>query len=111
EERLTLKGVAREVGLSAYHVCRLFRRISGMRLQQYRLRLRLRAALSEVVGSRRSLTDIALDAAFSSHSRFTEMFHREFKMTPSSLRVAIPDRAWPNNLEISPSRGSVSQCA
>jgi len=90
EERLTLKSIAREVGLSAFHVCRLFRRVTGMRLQQYRLRLRLREALAEVVGSRRSLTDIALDAGFSSHSHFTDIFHHEFQTTPSSLRTAFP---------------------
>lgn len=89
EERLTLKSIAREVGLSPYHICRLFRRVTGMRLQQYRLRLRLREALTDVVGSRRSLTDIALDAGFSSHSHFTDTFHHEFNATPSSLRVAF----------------------
>jgi hypothetical protein len=35
-------------------------------------RLRLREALTEVVESRRPLTDIALDAGFSSHSHFTD---------------------------------------
>jgi AraC-like DNA-binding protein len=86
EERLTLRNVAREVGLSAYHVCRLFRRVTGITLHQYRLRLRLREALTGVVDSGRSLTDIALDAGFSSHSHFTGKFHHEFGATPSSLR-------------------------
>ena len=88
EDRLTLKSIAQEVGLSAYHVCRLFRRVTGIRLQQYRMRLRLREALTEVVGSKRALTDIALDAGFSSHSHFTDIFHHEFDATPSSLRLA-----------------------
>ena len=63
-----MQRIAREVGLSAYHVCRLFHRVTGTKLHQYRVRLRLRAALTEVVESARPLTDIALDAGFSSHS-------------------------------------------
>ena len=100
EERLTLKSVAREVGLSAYHVCRLFRRVTGITLHQYRLRLRLREALTEVVESERSLTDIALDAGFSSHSHFTDKFHHEFTATPSSLRASLPRDRSPRNFLI-----------
>lgn len=88
EEHMTLRGIAREVGLSPYHVCRLFCRVTGTKLHQYRLRLRLRAAVTEVVESTRSLTDIALDAGFSSHSHFTDSFHREFGVTPSMARPA-----------------------
>jgi len=107
-ERLTLSSIAREVGLSAYHVCRLFRRVTGMRLQQYRLRLRVRTALAEVVGSRRSLTDVALDAGFSSHSHFTQTFHQEFRTTPSSLRLALPLGCLPSNFLISATENSRS---
>ena len=109
EERLTLKRLAREVGLSPYHVCRLFRRLTGMRLQQYRLRLRLREALTEVVASRRSLTDIALDAGFSSHSHFTDIFHQEFKTTPSSLRLPLPDDRCLSNFVAGPSNSLAAQ--
>src|SRR5215469_11009895 len=35
DERLTLKGIAREIGPSAYHVCRLFRRATGKTLHDY----------------------------------------------------------------------------
>ena len=87
-ESLTLTGIARELGLSACHVCRLFHRVTGTRLHLYRLRLRLRAALAEVEGSTRSLTDIALDAGFNSHSHFTAAFGKEFGVTPSALRAS-----------------------
>ena len=93
EDRLTLRGIAREVGFSAYHVCRLFRRVTGIKLHQYRLRLRIREALTDVVESGRSLTEIALDAGFSSHSHFTDMFRHEFSATPSSVRADSPHSA------------------
>ena len=105
EERLTLRGIARGVGFSAYHVCRLFRRVTGIKLHQYRLRLRVREALTDVVESRRSLTEIALDAGFSSHSHFTDMFHHEFNATPSSIRADSPHDRWASNFLIARATG------
>lgn len=88
EERLTLKGLARDVGLSPYHVCRLFRRATGKTLHDYRLQFRLRTVLSEVLESSKPLTDVALDGGFSSHSHFTDRFRLAFGKTPSGLRTA-----------------------
>ena len=105
EDRLTLRGIAREVGLSAYHVCRLFRRVTGIKLHQYRLRLRIREALTDVVESRRSLTEIALDAGFSSHSHFTGLFRQEFNATPSSVRAESPHDHWASNSLIARATG------
>jgi len=105
EDRLTLRGVAREVGFSAYHVCRLFRRVTGMNLHQYRRRLCIREALTDVLESGRSLTEIALDAGFSSHSHFTDIFRQEFHATPSSVRSQNPHNHRPSNFLIARSTG------
>lgn len=89
-ERVTLQCLASKVNLSPYHLCRLFRQVTGIKLHQYRLRFRVRAALSEVMESHRPLTDIALDAGFSSHSHFTDSFRSEFGATPSRMRISRP---------------------
>jgi AraC family transcriptional regulator len=86
ESGLTLRHIAGEVGMSVYHLCRLFYRATGMTLHDYRQKLRLRWSLESVVESRRPLVDIALEAGFSSHSHFTSSFHREFDQTPSRAR-------------------------
>jgi AraC family transcriptional regulator len=83
---LSLSDLAEEVGVSVYHLCRIFRRSTGMTLHQYRQKLRIRWSLEDVTTSTRPLVDIALDAGFSSHSHFTNSFHREFGHTPSDLR-------------------------
>jgi AraC family transcriptional regulator len=85
-ERVTLQAIADELGASAFHVCRLFHRVTGTPLHRYRLRYRLRTALEAVTESARAITDIALDAEFSSHSHFTEAFKREFGVAPSGVR-------------------------
>lgn len=90
EESLTLRHVASEVGLSVYHLCRMFHRITGATLQEYRQKLRLRRSLESMAESSRPLVDIALDAGFSSHSHFTSTFRREFAQTPSSFRRGHP---------------------
>ena len=87
EQRLTLADIASEIGMSVYHMCRRFRRATGMTMWQYRQKLRLREALEDVSESPRSLVDIALESGFSSHSHFTSQFRREFGRTPSTIRA------------------------
>ena len=83
---LHLADVAREVGLSVYHLCRTFRRITGNTLHQYRSELRVRACLELVAAPGARLVDVAMDAGFCSHSHFTNAFHRAFGEPPSALR-------------------------
>jgi len=85
-ECLSLRDLANEVGISVYHLCRMFRRATGSTLHQYRQKLRVRCSLESVMESNRSLVDIALDAGFSSHSHYTNCFREEFAQTPSSVR-------------------------
>ena len=87
-ECLSLRDLANEVGISVYHLCRMFRRATGSTLHQYRQKLRVRWSLEGVMESSRSLVDIALDAGFSSHSHYTSSFRQEFAQTPSSVRAS-----------------------
>lgn len=87
-ECLSLRDLANEVGISVYHLCRIFRRATGSTLHQYRQTLRVRWSLEGVMESSRSLVDIALDAGFSSHSHYTSSFRQEFDQTPSSVRAS-----------------------
>ena len=87
-ECLSLRDLANEVGISVYHLCRVFRRATGSTLHQYRQKLRVRWSLEGVMESSRSLVDIALDAGFSSHSHYTSCFRQEFDQTPSSVRAS-----------------------
>jgi AraC family transcriptional regulator len=87
----SLEALASQVGVSAFHLCRLFRRHTGMTLHEYRTELRLRDALDRLASRRGDLTRIALDLGFSSHSHFTAAFRRAFGMTPSAfVRQARP---------------------
>jgi AraC-like DNA-binding protein len=87
-EPVTLEDVGRAVGVSPFHLCRLFRAVTGTTIARYRHTLRLRAALERVARPDADLSAVALDHGYSSHSHFTAAFRREFGMTPTEFRRA-----------------------
>ena len=95
-ERLSLSDVGEEVGLSVFHLCRLFKRRMGTTIHRYLTRLRLRTALEMLGTPGVDLTRVALALGFSSHSHFTDCFRREYGITPSRFR----DPAGHRDLEI-----------
>ena len=46
----------------------------------------------ELTNSARSITDIALDAGFSSASKFGESFKKRYGVTPTEYRLQFRDR-------------------
>jgi AraC-like DNA-binding protein len=86
DQPLSLTDLARRVGTSVYHLCRVFRAVTGSTMHQYRQRLRLRAALEAVTRGDATLTQIAVNLGFPSHSHFTRAFRLEFGVLPSTLR-------------------------
>jgi AraC family transcriptional regulator len=85
-EPMSLEEVARAVHSSAYHLCRIFRRHTGVTMHRYREQLRLRSALERLGSGGCGLLRMALDLGYSSHSHFTDAFRREFGVTPSAFR-------------------------
>ncbi len=86
-EGLTLDAIASEVGVSVYHLCRVFRDTTGITQHQYRLRLRARRSLEMIEESQAGLVDIALANGFCAHSHFSSLFRSEFGTTPSAVRA------------------------
>ncbi|MGH3139754.1 MAG: helix-turn-helix transcriptional regulator [Gaiellales bacterium] len=91
-ERLSLDGLAREVHVSPFHLAHRFRARTGTGLHAYRTQLRLREALRRIAEPETSLTDLALDLGFASHSHFTDTFRRTFGRPPSAVRSAVRSR-------------------
>jgi AraC-like DNA-binding protein len=91
-EPLRLSGIAAAVGVSTFHLCRAFRAATGETLHAYRNRMRLQAAL-ERLDDGASLTEVALDLGYSSHSHFSAAFRELFGVTPSAVRSALPPSA------------------
>lgn len=85
-EPIHLNDLARAACASPFHLCRVFKRASGVPVHRYINRLRLLDALEAIVEHDVSLTELALELGFSSHSHFTHTFRRELGITPSDLR-------------------------
>jgi AraC family transcriptional regulator len=88
-QRLSLDELAREVHVSPFHLAHMFRARTGLGLHAYRTHLRLRAALERIADPALSLTELALDLGFASHSHFTDSFRRTFGRPPSAVRAAV----------------------
>lgn len=88
-ERLTLARIASAVGCSVFHLCRSFRRATGLTLHDYREQVRLRQALERLGAGERDLSRLALDLGYASHSHFTASFRRSFSMSPSAARKLL----------------------
>jgi AraC-like DNA-binding protein len=84
--RWTLRTLAQSIGCSPFHLAHVFHDAMGVSIHQYQLRVRLGAALDEVVDSARGLSAIAVDAGFTHHSHFSAAFRRAYGVTPSALR-------------------------
>jgi AraC family transcriptional regulator len=82
-----LSEIARAVAVSPFHLCHIFKAETGLSVHTYLSRLRLRAALGELLEGKDELMDLALDLGYSSQSHFTAAFHREYGLPPSAVRT------------------------
>ena len=85
-EHLTLEELGRAVNVSPFHLARSFRRHTGFTLHEYRVNLRLKAALERLAAGDEDVAVIARAVGFSSHSHLTATFHRAFGIPPSCVR-------------------------
>jgi AraC-like DNA-binding protein len=88
-ETLTLSEIADELGVSSFHLARVFRNATGTTLHAHRNALRLAAALESLDDTTRDLTAIGLDLGYSSHSHFTAAFRARFGLPPSRARQLL----------------------
>lgn len=83
---LLVPQVAREVGMSPYHFIRLFKAVFGETPKQCQLEARLEKAKQVLLATDTSITDICMEAGFSSLGTFSYVFARRVGMTPTSYR-------------------------
>jgi AraC-like DNA-binding protein len=85
-EPLSLPAIAGVVGVSPFHLARVFRRHAGTSLHGRRTQLRLHAALLRILDGG-DLTAVALEVGLSSHSHLSTTFRAAFGVSPSRLRA------------------------
>ncbi len=85
-QEIHIGDVAREVGLSQYHLCRLFRSLTGMTIRQYLTKERIRTAKQLLAATDTSIPEIAALLRFCDQSHFTLTFRKQEGMTPKEFR-------------------------
>jgi AraC-like DNA-binding protein len=85
DQAVSISGLAREIGLSPFHLCRTFKSSTGMTIHNYVSVLRLSAALERIGDYRTDLATLAIELGYSSHSHFSSVFGKFFGVTPSTL--------------------------
>ncbi|MFL5578562.1 MAG: helix-turn-helix transcriptional regulator [Gemmatimonadaceae bacterium] len=83
-----LEELAAALDVSPFHLAHVFRAHAGVPMHQYLLQLRMATAVARIWDGEASLTRLALDLGFSSHSHFTAVFRRHFGATPAAVRNA-----------------------
>jgi AraC-like DNA-binding protein len=89
EQAHDLAALAAEVAVSPFHLCRLFRRETGLTVRQYRLRLRLAVALERLTEGQDDLASLAVELGFSHHSHLTAVFRQQFGAPPRVVREEL----------------------
>ena len=86
---LNLQDICAFMGVSKSYFCRLFREVSGMSFTEYLNLVRLRFVVRALYDSDRAISDIAMDAGFSSLQYFNRCFKRYYGCTPRQYRQML----------------------
>ncbi|MEZ6233955.1 MAG: AraC family transcriptional regulator [Phycisphaerales bacterium] len=98
DKPLTLDDVAAAVGVSMFHLCRLFKQHTGDTIHAYVRSLRVRASLDRLAEPGLSIGDFAERLGFCNQSHYTRAFRAEFGLTPTQARRALLSGAAPRDL-------------
>jgi two-component system, response regulator YesN len=84
---LSLGELAREVGISKFHLSRRFKEETGVTFRGYLLRVRLERAKALLSRKHASITEVAYSVGFGDLPRFDKLFKRYTGLTPSTYRA------------------------
>jgi AraC family transcriptional regulator len=86
--RWTLATIAKEVSVTPVYLTDAFRRVEGIPLYRYHLRLRLAYALT-MLADCEDLMTLAVELGFHSHSHFSSAFKKTFGQTPTDFKRSV----------------------
>ncbi|MET0492073.1 MAG: AraC family transcriptional regulator [Actinoplanes sp.] len=90
-----LETLAALVGWSTWHLSRTFRSVTGVTINTYRLRLRVRAVLDELADPGAGLAALAVRAGFADQAHMTRAVRRELGSSPGRIRRGLANDSGP----------------
>ena len=101
DQPLNLNELAKVACFSPFHFHRIFAAYVGESVSAHIRRVRLERAAHRLRHTKRSVTDIAFDAAYETSAAFNKAFRQYFKTTPSKFRTRkIPYYLKPRQLQL-----------
>lgn len=88
-ESFTLDDLARHVAISKYHMCRIFKDVTYVTINQFITQVRLEQAQILLNDESENITDIALECGFKSLSYFTKTYKKHYGYPPSQAKNQV----------------------
>lgn len=95
-ERLSLEAAARAVSLSVFHLCKTFKKETGLNFTDYVGRVRVEAVKEMLLNPHTRVSEAAFAAGFQSIAQFNRVFHRVTGESPSAFRERQAGSAAPH---------------
>jgi AraC-like DNA-binding protein len=89
---MSLQELSSACNMSVTHLCRYFKKVTGQTITEYIKRYRIDRAKELLVEDEKSITWIAYEVGFESHSYFDRIFHDVTKLTPQEFRKKFAPR-------------------
>lgn len=89
QEKICIDDLAKEVNLSRYHFCRIFKQHTGQTPIEYINFFRVNQAIRLMEDENCKIMDVALEVGFNNFSYFIETFKAYKKCTPSEYRKLV----------------------
>src|SRR4051812_9529766 len=85
ESAISLDEISEAVGLSRYHLSRVFGLVPGHSISGYIRGRRLSGAALSLIGGSATILEVALAAGYGSHEAFARAFRDQFGITPDAV--------------------------
>jgi AraC-like DNA-binding protein/quercetin dioxygenase-like cupin family protein len=87
-EPTSLDEIARQSAVSKFHLCRIFKRATGMTVQAYLIDLRIRRACRMLMEEDKNVTQACFDCGFENLSYFIQVFKNKMSVPPKQWVIA-----------------------
>ena len=88
ENYVSVDVLSQEYQISVSQLQKVFKQLYGVPIYQYVRERRLERAAKALRETRRTVTEIALDAGFTNPGKFAESFRKRYGLTPTQFRTA-----------------------
>lgn len=96
----SLTEVSDSIGVSPFHLHRLFADAMGETIAEYGRRVRLDSAMTWLCQNPDSILDVGMRAGYESQAAFTRAFARQYGLTPARMRMLVREASVPTTISI-----------